>query len=259
MAEINHITHWRAPVTMGVAYENLLHSIDKDALGPAVLDALKQLTAGVQRLYLFESTSEEHNRLQYYFCEPFVEELFPAYNKWYLRQDPISDAYRAAPKCSDVVLQRIRPGDISSSGFRQRFFEAGGIVERISVVQKGQSSWRGMSMARHESQGCFSDEELSNVLGLAFLALPMIPLNQRHRHADGALSVDLMEERFATRYSQLTHRERQVCARAVLGMTVEATAKDLGIAKTSVLTYRQRAYLRLNVKNPLELSSLVVH
>lgn len=257
MAEINQVKHWRAPITVGVAYENLLNAIDQDALGPTVLDSIRKLTAGVQRLYLFESTSQEENQLQYYFCEPFVEELFPTYNKWYLRQDPIVEAYRAASMCSDVVLQRIRPDDISSAGFRQRFFEAGGIVERISIVQKGQTSWRGMTMARHESQGVFSDEELANVVGLAFLALPMIPLSQRRRQAAGSLSVDLVEARFANRFAELTNRERQVCARAVLGMTIEATAKDLGIAKTSVLTYRQRAYLRLNVKSPLELSSLV--
>ena len=42
-------------------------------------------------------------------------------------------------------------------------------------------------------------------------------------------------------------------------MSVEATALDLGIGKSSVLTYRQRAYQRLNVTSPFELSSLVTH
>jgi len=59
------------------------------------------------------------------------------------------------------------------------------------------------------------------------------------------LAVAQLEERFASRYGNLTKRERQVCARAALGMSVEATALDLGSGKTSVLTYRQRAYLRL--------------
>jgi DNA-binding CsgD family transcriptional regulator len=68
-----------------------------------------------------------------------------------------------------------------------------------------------------------------------------------------------LEERFAHRYGSLTLRERQVCARAVVGMSVEATALDLGIAKTSVLTYRQRAYHRLGVTSPIELCALVTH
>ena len=42
-------------------------------------------------------------------------------------------------------------------------------------------------------------------------------------------------------------------------MSVEATARELGIAKTSVLTYRQRAYQRLGVASPFELCALVTH
>jgi hypothetical protein len=42
-------------------------------------------------------------------------------------------------------------------------------------------------------------------------------------------------------------------------MSVDATAADLGIAKTSVLTYRQRAYQRLQIASPFELCALVTH
>lgn len=258
MTEISHITHWRAPAMLGAIYEKLLDATDMGAFGPAVLDAIAQLTGGVRRLYLFEATSREQNQLQYHFCEPYVEELLPTYSRYYLRQDPIGEAYSAATAPSDVVLQRVKPRDISSSGFRRQFFETPGIVERVSIVQKAQHGWRGITVARHESHGCFSDDELTSLLSLAFLALPMIPRNQRHRQL-GTLSVEQLEARFAKSFPQLTHRERQVCARAASGMTVEATAQDLRIAKTSVLTYRQRAYLRLNVNSPLELSSLVVH
>lgn len=256
--EITQIKQWRAPATLGTAYERLLDADDISSFGPSLLDSLMQLTRGVRRLYLFEATGNEESRLQYHYCEPFVEELFPTYHKRYLRHDPICDAYRAAPDCSDVVLQRIRPGDIGSTPFRRQIFEAGGIVERISIVQKGQHAWRGMSVARHESQGCFSDDELNNLLGLAFLALPMMS-RKRELRRQGALSVEQLEARFAQHCARLTARERQVCARAVAGMTVEETARDLGIAKTSVLTYRQRAYLRLDVSSPLGLSALVAH
>jgi len=57
----------------------------------------------------------------------------------------------------------------------------------------------------------------------------------------------------------LTRREREVCARAAVGMTVEATALDLGISRTTVLTYRQRAYARLGVTSPIELRALITH
>jgi DNA-binding CsgD family transcriptional regulator len=40
---------------------------------------------------------------------------------------------------------------------------------------------------------------------------------------------------------------------------VAETARELGIAETSVLTYRQRAYQRLRVASSLALRALVTH
>jgi DNA-binding CsgD family transcriptional regulator len=259
LADIRQITDWRGSTTTGAAYEKLLGAIGTQDFGATVRDSVMSLTAGVRRIYLFEATDREHSSLQYFFGEPGLVELFPAYRKWYLRLDPVCDAYRAAPVCSDVVLQRVRPSDIASPSFRRRVFEDAGIVERVSVIQRGADAWRVMNVARHASDGCFSESELGSLIGLACLVLPMLPLNRQRQSAPMPLTVAQLEERFATRYSELTLRERQVCARAAIGMSVEATALDLQIAKTSVLTYRQRAYQRLRVTSPFELCALVTH
>ena len=42
--------------------------------------------------------------------------------------------------------------------------DVGGIVERISVVQRGADSWRGMNIARHVSDGPCSDAELGSLI-----------------------------------------------------------------------------------------------
>ncbi|HVY81089.1 MAG TPA: helix-turn-helix transcriptional regulator [Steroidobacteraceae bacterium] len=259
MAHITQIRDWRAPTTMGAIYERLLAAMGTDEFGPTVRDAVMSVTAGARRIYLFEATAPEDTSLQYFHAEPGLVQLFPAYRKWYLRLDPVGDAYRAAPECSNVVLQRICPADIPSLSFRRRFFEDGGIVERISIIQRGSDAWRAMNIARHASDGCCSDEEVGALIGLACLVLPMLPFNRKRKSEPSTLTVAQLEERFALRFASLTPRERQVCARAAIGMSVEATALDLGIAKTSVLTYRQRAYQRLGVTSPFELCALVTH
>ncbi|MCP5145242.1 MAG: helix-turn-helix transcriptional regulator [Gammaproteobacteria bacterium] len=259
MSEISQIKHWHAPTSMGGVYEQLLGAIGTDEFGDTVKDSMQKVTRGVRRLYLFEANGQQENVLQYYSCEPEVVDLFPTYCRWYQHLDPLSDAYLAAPECSDVALQRIYPDDIESIGFRRRFFDDAGIVERVGIVQRGNDAWRGMTVARHAREGRFSDEELDALVGLACLTLPMLPLNRKRGPSAPPLTVDQLEDRFGRRYQQLTRRERQVCARAALGMTVEATARDLGIARTSVLTYRQRAYQRLQVNSPCELCTLVTH
>jgi len=244
---------------MSAAYEKLLATIGTSEFGATVRDSVLSVTAGARRIYLFEATDRVRNDLQYSFCEPGVAELFPTYRKWYLRQDPIGDALSAAPRYGDVALQRVRPSDIAPPVFRRRFFDDAGIVERISIIQRGADAWRVINVSRHASDGRCSEQEIGSLIGLACLVLPMLPLNRRRVRTPEALKVPDLEERFADRYANLTPRERQVCARAAIGMSVEATALDLGIAKTSVLTYRQRAYQRLRVTSPFELCALVTH
>jgi DNA-binding CsgD family transcriptional regulator len=259
MAEIRQITDWRAPTSVGGVYERLLAAIGTDTFGSTVRDSVLAMTAGARRIYLFEATDREHTSLQYFFGEPGLAELLPSYERWYLPKDPVGEAFCAAPRFSNVAMQRVRPSDITSPGFRRRFFDDAGIVERISIIQRGTETWRGINIARHVSDGPCSDDELSALTGLACLVLPMLPLNRARKHTALPVNVAQLETRFAARYPRLTDRERQVCARAAIGMSVDATALDLGIGKTSVLTYRQRAYQRLCVTSPFELCALVAH
>ncbi len=259
MSDIRQIRDWRVPTSMGGVYERLLSTIGTEEFGSTARDSVMSVTAGARRISLFEATGRVETTLQYFFGEPGLAELFPAYLKSYLRLDPVCDAYRAAPACADVALQRVRPTDIVSPGFRRRVFEDAGIIERVSVIQRGSDSWRAMNVARHITEGCFSDTEVDSLVSLACLLLPMLPLNRKRQSGRLSLTITQLEERFASRFGNLTLRERQVCARAALGMSVQATALDLGIGKTSVLTYRQRAYQRLKVTSPFELCALVTH
>jgi DNA-binding CsgD family transcriptional regulator len=259
MTYIAEIKEWRAPTAITPVYERLLKTMGTEEFGSTVRDSVLAVTHGARRLYLFEATGREKSSLHYFFCEPRVAEMFPAYSSHYLRLDPIAHAYDAAPALGDMALLRIRPRDIASPGLRRRFYDDAGIIERISIIQRGETSWRGINVARHASDGECGDSELTALVGLASFALPMLSHAHGGHERPQQLTVAQLEDRFASRYGSLTGRERQVCARAAIGMSVEATALDLGIAKTSVLTYRRRAYQRLQVTSPFELCSLVTH
>ena len=258
MSYLRKIEEWRAPVSMGAIYERLLETAGTEQFGAAIHDAVMTVTGGARRIYLFEATGRENSDLQYFFCEPRLEAMLPAYSQHYHNIDPVCDAYSAAPCVSDIAIQRIRPADISSDEFRRRFFDQAGIVERVSIIQRGPNAWRVINVSRHRSTGLFSDGELDALLGLARLALPMLPLNRR-RSIARLPSTQHVERRLHHLFPNLTGREREVCARATVGMSVEATALDLGIAKTSVMTYRKRSYQRLGITSVHELCALVSH
>ena len=255
MSYIRKIEEWRAPVSMGAIYERLLETTGTAQFGAAIHDSVMSVTGGARRIYLFEATGREESDLQYFFGEPQLEAMLPAYSQHYHNIDPVSDAYGAAPCVSDVAIQRIRPSDIVSTEFRRRFFDQAGIVERVSIIQRGPNAWRVINVSRHRSTGLFSDGELDALVGLARLALPMLPLNRR-RSLARLPSPQHMDDRLQLLFPTLTRRERQVCARAAIGMSVEATAVDLGIAKTSVMTYRKRSYQRMGITSVHELCRL---
>ncbi len=184
--------------------------------------------------------------------------MLPAYSQLYHNIDPVCDAYSAAPSISDIAIQRIRPADIDCADFRRRFFDQAGIVERVSIIQRGAHAWRVINVSRHRSDGTFSDAEVDALVSLARLALPMLPFN-RKRAVARQPSAQRVEGRLQQLFPTLTRREQEVCARATVGMSVEATAIDLGIAKTSVMTYRKRSYQRLGITSVHELCALVAH
>ena len=259
MADIWRVTDWRLPAAIGPAYHMLVGAIGSDEFGATMRQCVETLTSGARRLYLFEAAGRGDDALRYYHCEPHIAEQLPAYALRYKQLDPIGDLYGAAPRVGDLAIQRVRPSDIASAGFRRRFFDEPGIVERVSVVQRSKDGWSGMNLSRHASQGHFSESELDAIAGLARLALPMLPLTRARIASTNTLTPLHLEDRFAHRCPSLTPRERQVCARAAFGMSVEATALELGIAKTSVLTLRQRAYRRLGAASSRELLWLVAN
>ena len=66
-----------------------------------------------------------------------------------------------------------------------------------------------------------------------------------------------VERRLESLPARLSRREREVCARAVLGRTIVETAVELDIERTSVITYRQRAYEKLKVSRQADLLAVV--
>lgn len=243
------------------AYERALGALNGPSFETAVDSAFSEIVPSA-RLYMFEGAGRRGpTQLRVARCEPDIQPYLDSYERQYEPTDPVRDAVDFLPQ-SETVLMRVVPADIQPVGFRNRFFDACEIVERNSLLQRtATGGWRCMSISRNSAMGPCSDRELSHFVALAQLLLPMM---SRHWGQDATaiapkMSIAEIEQRFADSFPELSRREREVCARAALGVSVEGTALDLGIAGTSVLTYRKRAYARLSVSGPYELACLVMH
>src|SRR5690606_20057311 len=99
--------------------------------------------------------------------------------------------------------------------------------ERVSFVQKFGGRWLILNVSRRNPSQAFGESELSSLACLSQLLLPLASRQaelERESARGGSVGIREIERRFAARFPALTARERQVCARTVIGMTSEATA-----------------------------------
>lgn len=218
------------------------------------------LGVAVDRLYLIEGSARS---------EPLIAQTEPdkpkvpgaTYVSQFLPHDPLQAALDTVKDADTVLCLRVTPSDIVVPAYRV-MLERAHVIERVSFLRKlGRNGWRCMTVVRRKSSGPFAEQELAR-LGSAYRLLT--PLIDRHRMLAGEIveeradRIAELEQRFIMRFPALTPREREVCARAAIGISVEGCALDLGIAPSSVLTYRKRAYQRLGISSAYELARLVL-
>ncbi len=173
--------------------------------------------------------------------------------------DPALSAYRQNSR-ADPWLIRMAIGDIYDRQYR-RCFEATHVRERLSFFAGRRDDLIQLCVYRGSAVRPFSQAEMRLFASLARL---VIATAEKHDSlvAHGAastreLDVEAIEQRLDSLQARLSKREREVCAKAVLGRTIVETALDLEIERTSVITYRQRAYQKLKIARQADLLALV--
>lgn len=141
--------------------------------------------------------------------------------------------------------------------FRWTWMTSRGYTARLSFVWKDKGDVLKLAILSCGAQS----GDVTRWTDLARVLLPLVLLHLRLT-GDIACNTQVtssdMEDRIASSFPQLTTRERQVCARSIIGVTAEGIALDLDIKQTSVLTYRRRAYARLNINSINQLSSMLI-
>lgn len=161
-----------------------------------------------------------------------------------------------------VVGLHVAAHDIPNPVWREQIYEPEQLSERFTLVYAGAPNQAlGLNFYRCREQGGFAAQEITRLLDVAPL------LCQAHRLALEApvagaapdpieARVAAAAERLAQRAPMLPERERAVCARIACGLTADGIAADLGIAPSTVVTLRKRAYARLGVHDRLALARL---
>ena len=159
-------------------------------------------------------------------------QLAEEYLDGWFRQDPLyARVLEMAPGGLEVVEGAGRGADLSQD-YRARFFDRPGLAEKTAVLAAGTRLRLAVNLYHSDGPGA-APRALFPLLGR--LAL----LHFEARMSTGeppALAV-------------LSERERAVCLGILAGRKAEQIAADLGVAASSVVTYRRRAYGKLGISS----------
>jgi DNA-binding CsgD family transcriptional regulator len=173
--------------------------------------------------------------------------------------DPSLSAIKGRPLQSAFVV-RMQIDDIQDRQYRCCFGETH-VQERLSYFCSDGSDLYQLSVFRRVGLRPFSSSDMAQFSGLAQFVVASAIKHEMFRQAAAGMQrhMDLDAIEHLLRYvpGDLSRREVQVCARVIAGMTIDQTAIDLAIKRTSVVTYRQRAYGKLHISRQNELVALV--
>lgn len=171
---------------------------------------------------------------------------------------PKIQALAAMSGAADIPL-RMDQDEAYDSSYRQRFFEGTALVDKASTIASAATASVYCNFYRMAESGRYTGDEWEKLGRVLPLVTSLIAVHYRLNRdiaRNGAMKpppaspqslVHSVINMAVPPFDRLTTRERDVCARILLGFTAEAIALDLGIAPSSVVTYRKRAYARLGI------------
>lgn len=220
----------------------LMEARDPALFSRRLLDAARS-TAGVDELFAYRAAEGGVRTLASSSDLSDVAERAAAYARRFHHSDPAQAARLAAPRNAGFVC-RIPADSIELAAYRRLCFERPRFSEKICF------GWR---FADHDLVVTFyhrhrdADVDMAQLGALAQLAITA--LTRILQDETPLPPIALIEGRLQAAHACLSTREVQVCARTMAGMTAERIARDLQVSPATVLTYRQRAYRRLDISN----------
>lgn len=160
-----------------------------------------------------------------------AETLSATYLDGWYRQDPLlPELLSIAP--GRIVLRRFRDIETRmSDDYRRIFFDAPGLVEKTTLLAASDRLRLCLNLYQTGAGMVPVDDDLARIAG----RLVLMHFSQMLDTGDPApLAV-------------LSERERHVCLGILSGKKTELIADELGVAPSTVITYRKRAYQKLGI------------
>jgi len=199
-----------------------------------------------------------------------AQQLADDYVKHFHQQDPnFAQVSGAIEGCEDslIALAMDAPSNkFSDFAYRNHFFDRHDLIDKASTVGKVEQGSVYCNFYRMGRSGPYSGKDwqllesilplITTLISAHYRMLQLSPVEQQRPYRNARSLVHNIISKNVSPFSQLTPREREVCERILLGYTSVGIGLDLNIAQSSVVTYRRRAYEKLDISSQNELFTL---
>lgn len=147
--------------------------------------------------------------------------------------------------------------NLSDEMLREVIYGRRGIRDRVLIGARTEDAIVGLSMCSSKV-GFFEPENKARIEAIseALFALLAKHIDIHHKSADVApalTSLEEIENCICRQMPSMPRREAEVCSRVIYGVSSLGISLELGISVETVMTYRKRAYSRLNIATQREL------
>ncbi|WP_137699359.1 helix-turn-helix transcriptional regulator [Marimonas lutisalis] len=208
-----------------------LETLGSDVFAPVYVDFVA--TLGVDQIMVFSIESDRARcLLSYHFSNTALAgKLAAAYLEGSFQRDPLLPALQAAERNSVQLRSFDEIASEMDDDYRRMFFDAPGLMAKTTVLAVGETLRLFVSFYSSEESSGACDPDLSRLAG-------RLALMHFERTEETGTPAPL---------TVLSDREQAVCLGILSGRKTEAIAADLGVAPSSVVTYRKRAYGKLGI------------
>jgi DNA-binding CsgD family transcriptional regulator len=263
MLSVQRLEGWTIDVPPFGDVGRMIGAIGRDGFLGAVLDLLDE-AVGVDHIALLRLNDgglvDFHGATS--IGGPQVSEV--AARQYFFRfshLDPIRAIGRVGLADGTGLLVRLHASDVLDPLYRQECWFGPDIGERLTLYAVVDRRIHQVNLYRSSRRPRFDEDAGRSFVSAAGVLLPSLA---RHAelvtgpddHHGARMSLEALKHRVEQLDGALSERELEVCARALYGQSIEGTALELGIGRTSVVTYRRRAYGKLRISCHNELFAL---
>ncbi|MCK7610852.1 helix-turn-helix transcriptional regulator [Roseibium sediminicola] len=217
--------------TLAFHMDACLETLGSDTFAPAFAELVETLDIDQIMVFSIEGTRARCLLSRHFSNAALAGKLAGAYlDGWYLKDPLLTELLAATSNAVSVRRLEEIEADMPPD-YRTIFFEAPGMLAKTTALATGERLRLFVSLYQTREGAVPVDPDLARLVGR--LAL---------QHFERVEETDVPPPLAA-----LSEREQAVCLGILSGRKAEAIAADLGVAASTVITYRKRAYAKLGI------------